>query len=152
MSALLTLPPIALSLISAYGLFHSYQCIVKLQQYEEKSEKAAQYSSTAADQLHKTRTTQGSAAVSILFSFISSATLVFASPSPTITLFASAANLAAALAARAHVKDFWDGKAKVPFVQGYNEAISGTAELMQVMAVLGGIWGIEAVVAGIRYL
>jgi hypothetical protein len=65
MAALLKLPPVALSLVSAYGLFHSYQSIIRLREYEETTKKAAKYSNTAADQLFKTRTTQGSAAVSV---------------------------------------------------------------------------------------
>ncbi|KAF2502400.1 hypothetical protein BU16DRAFT_576413 [Lophium mytilinum] len=151
MSALLVLPPATLSLVSAYGLYHSYQCIVKLRQYEEKSEKAAEYSNTAAEQLHKTRTTQGSAAISIIVSFLSSTALVFASPSTTTAVLASAVNLAATLAARVHVKNFWDNKAKVPFTTGYNEAISGTAELVKVLGILGGVWAVELVGAGLGF-
>lgn len=51
--------------LSAYGLYYSYQCITKLRQYEERSKKAAKYSNTAADQLHRTRTTQASAAIAV---------------------------------------------------------------------------------------
>jgi hypothetical protein len=51
--------------LSAYSLFHAYISITNLQQYEEKSEKAAKYSSTAAHDLHKTRTTQTSGTLAV---------------------------------------------------------------------------------------
>ena len=52
--------------LSAYALYLSYISITDSQKYEEKTEKAAQYSRTAEHQLHKTRTTltSGTAAVS----------------------------------------------------------------------------------------
>lgn len=53
------------ALLSVYGLYLSYNSIRNLQQYEEKSEKAAKWSNTAAKQLHKTRTTQASAATTV---------------------------------------------------------------------------------------
>jgi hypothetical protein len=53
------------SALSAYGLYLSYQNITRLQQYEEKSEKAAEWSNTAAQRLHKTRSTQTSGTVTV---------------------------------------------------------------------------------------
>jgi hypothetical protein len=53
------------SALSAYGLFLSYQNITRLQQYEKQSEKAAEWSNTAAEKLHKTRTTQASGTISV---------------------------------------------------------------------------------------
>ncbi|OCK95959.1 uncharacterized protein K441DRAFT_686316 [Cenococcum geophilum 1.58] len=113
---LLALPHAAQAILSCYGLYHSYQCIMKLRQYEERSEKAAKYSNIAAEQLYKTRTTQASAAI--------------------------------ALAARMHVKEFWDNKARIPFVEGYNEAISGTAEIVRVLGLSGSLWAMEIVQLG----
>lgn len=52
-------------LLSAYGLYVSYISITNLRQYEEKSEKAAEWSSAAEHQLHKTRTTQASGAITV---------------------------------------------------------------------------------------
>jgi hypothetical protein len=53
---------------SAYNLYLSSITITKLRKYEEKSKQAAEWSNSAAHQLHKTRTTQasGTLAVSIL--------------------------------------------------------------------------------------
>jgi hypothetical protein len=53
------------SALSAYGLYLSYQNITRLQQYEEKSEKAAEWSNMAAQRLHKTRSTQTSGTVTV---------------------------------------------------------------------------------------
>ena len=51
--------------LSSYGLLLSYQNITRLQQYEEQSEKAAEWSKTAAQRLHKTRTTQASGTIRV---------------------------------------------------------------------------------------
>lgn len=58
--------------MSAYALYLSYVSITDSRKYEEKTKKAAQYSNTAKQQLHKTRTTlaSGTAAVSPKISII----------------------------------------------------------------------------------
>jgi hypothetical protein len=57
--------------LSARSLYLASISISNLQEYEETSEKAAEYSNTAERQLHKTRTTQasGTGAVSICSMF-----------------------------------------------------------------------------------
>ena len=55
----------AQALLCGYTGWQSYQAIWRLQGYEEQSEKAAQYSNVAAEQLHTTRTTQASGAVTV---------------------------------------------------------------------------------------
>jgi hypothetical protein len=50
-------------LLSASSLYYSYIAITNLQKYEKQTEKAAKVSNTAADQLYKTRTTQGAGAI-----------------------------------------------------------------------------------------
>lgn len=50
-----------------------------------------------------------------------------------------------ALAAHVHVKNFWTAKAKVPFVDGYNEGISRSQEIIKILAVLSGSWAVTAV-------
>jgi hypothetical protein len=59
------LPLVTLIAGSAYGLQLSYANITRLQQYEEQSEKAAEWSNKAAQRLHKTRTTQTSGTVTV---------------------------------------------------------------------------------------
>jgi hypothetical protein len=51
--------------LSAYGLQVSYVAITNLQQYEERTKKAAKYSNEAGRRLHKTRTTQASGALAV---------------------------------------------------------------------------------------
>ena len=65
MSSILAVLHASQAAFSAYNLYLCAISITNLMGYQEKSEKAAQYSQTAADQLHKTRTTQASAAISV---------------------------------------------------------------------------------------
>lgn len=51
--------------VSAYSLYLASISIRNLQGYEEKSKKAAEWSKTAATQLHKTRTTQASGTLAV---------------------------------------------------------------------------------------
>lgn len=51
---------IPLLALTTYTLHLSYNNITRLQQYEERSEKAAKYSNTVAQRLSKTRKTQTS--------------------------------------------------------------------------------------------
>lgn len=51
--------------VGAYTGLFSAMAIYNLKQREEQTERAAQYSTTAANQLHKTRTTQTSGAVAV---------------------------------------------------------------------------------------
>lgn len=59
------LPLAHLSALSGYGLYLSYHNIWRLQQYEEQSEKAAEWSNAVAERLHKTRSTQTSGTLSV---------------------------------------------------------------------------------------
>jgi lipocalin len=54
-----------LTLVSLYAAQISYIAITNLQQYEEKSEKAAEYLNKAAHELYKTRVTQASGAAAV---------------------------------------------------------------------------------------
>ena len=73
-----------------------------------------------------------------------------ASTGPTFMVFAlHTLNLAVQLAARMHVKEFWDNKAKIPFVEGYNETISGTAEIVRVLGLSGSLWAMVIVQLGL---
>ena len=53
--------------IAGYGLYLSYISIMNLRKYEKRSEQAARYSSSAADQLYKTRTTQGAGVAAVSY-------------------------------------------------------------------------------------
>ncbi|RYN42657.1 hypothetical protein AA0112_g1583 [Alternaria arborescens] len=139
------------SAISAYGLYLSYQNITRLQQYEEKSEKAAEWSNTAAQRLHKTRSTQTSGTVTLLLSFLTSTALVIIPSLATTKLLicAGVANAAAAYLSRVHMANFWNDKnqTKIPFVEKFNEAIRGSELVVLLLgtlslawAVAGGVW------------
>ena len=56
---------LAQACLVGYTGYLSHNAITRLLGYEEKAETAAQYSNTAAEQLHKTRTTQTAGAVSV---------------------------------------------------------------------------------------
>jgi hypothetical protein len=64
-TALLSLLHALLASFSAYTLYLSSIAIRHLQKYESTSKTAAKYSNTAEYQLHKTRTTQASGALSV---------------------------------------------------------------------------------------
>ncbi|KAF7846387.1 hypothetical protein BT93_L4475 [Corymbia citriodora subsp. variegata] len=142
---------IAQAALSGYGLSISYKSITQLQQYEEQSEKAAKYSGTAESQLHKTRTTQASAVGAILASFVISIVLTtIPNQLPSLLRYTlSPAALIVTLFARSHVSNFWTVKAKIPLVDGYNDAISKTKELMQIMEYLEYSWVATALVSGL---
>lgn len=65
MERLLPVIHVAQAVGGASTLYFCYVSIKNLQRYEKKTEKAAEYSNTAAEQLHRTRTTQGSALVTV---------------------------------------------------------------------------------------
>jgi hypothetical protein len=60
-----TAPLLLITGLSGHGLNLAYNNVTRLQKYEEQSEKAAEWSNTAAHRLHKTRTTQTSGALTV---------------------------------------------------------------------------------------
>ncbi len=60
-------PLLLISALSNYGLFLSYNNIIRLREYEETSEKAAEWSNKIAERLSKTRSTQTSGTVAVCF-------------------------------------------------------------------------------------
>jgi hypothetical protein len=154
------------SALSSYGLLLSYQNITRLQQYEKQSEKAAEWSSTAAHRLHKTRTTQASGTISVcihssrdytyvlipfqlLISFISPLVLLSTSyrSSPTVLITASAANTIILLFTRTHMANFWNEKeqTRVPFVQKFNDAVRGSEQVVWLLGALSTSWALSGV-------
>ncbi|KAF4307840.1 hypothetical protein GTA08_BOTSDO03461 [Botryosphaeria dothidea] len=162
MEKLLPVIHLAQAVGSGYTLYFCYISIKNLQQYEKKSEKAAEYSNTAAEQLHKTRTTQGSALVTVLTSLLTSAFLLYTavrpgesahpSSSPWLAIGLHAGNIVNIVLTRKHVAGFWENKAKVPFVEGYNEAISSTANIIKSLERLAMGWSMSAAVTTVSLL
>ena len=127
---LVSLPPLYLS-INSSGL---------LMRYEDKTKKAAKYSSEASRQLHKTRTTQGAAVIASLASNISATYLIFTKSSTSATAILSVVNAAACLGARIYVSDFWKGAARIPGTGDYNDAVRDTEQAITWLGVLAGAW------------
>jgi hypothetical protein len=69
-AALLRLLHLGQACVAGYGLYTASGSITNLQKYEKKSEKAAQWSEAAAEQLSKTRWTQGAGAVAVSLAFL----------------------------------------------------------------------------------
>lgn len=65
MTAFMRLIHLGQALLSGYGALHSYIAVTNLQKYEKTSEKLAAWSKDAANELHKTRTTQTTAALAV---------------------------------------------------------------------------------------
>lgn len=148
-SAILTILHFLQAAFSAYNLYLASIAIPKLQKYEETSKTAAKYSNIAENQLHKTRTTQASGTLAVLFSFISSVSLVVypivTSKVPTLAkLGVAGLNVVVLGGAWKHVSDFWSGKAKLPLPKAgdYNDAISITQEMKLNMSYLIGSWAV----------
>ncbi|KAH7382190.1 hypothetical protein BKA66DRAFT_463966 [Pyrenochaeta sp. MPI-SDFR-AT-0127] len=132
------------SALSTYGLYVSYQNITRLQQYEKQSEKAAEWSSTAAQRLHKTRTTQTSGTLTLMISFLTSTTLVVmpSLASPTVLVGTSLANTAILFASRTHMANFWNesNQTRIPFLKKFNEAVRGSENVVLHLGTLSIAW------------
>ncbi|KAF2455790.1 hypothetical protein BDY21DRAFT_372935 [Lineolata rhizophorae] len=128
-----------------------------LRDYEAQSERAAQHSAIAARQLRKTRTAQASAAAAVSASILSSLYLGSAALStPAAALRAhvllAALNLAASLAARAHVLSFWGPKGKVPLVGAFSDAVERSKAVARRLAVAAAVWGVAGALAALVWV
>jgi len=65
MTAFMRIIHLGQALLSGYGALNSFLAVTNLQKYEKTSEKLAEWSNEAAHQLHKTRTTQTTAALAV---------------------------------------------------------------------------------------
>ncbi|KAH7136077.1 hypothetical protein B0J11DRAFT_519871 [Dendryphion nanum] len=143
MSLLTPLPHLFTTTLSTYALYLSYQNITRLRTYESQSEKAAEWSNTAADRLQRTRTTQAGSTIALTLSLLTSTSLLFTSSSsspyfPYLCLV-SAAYLGAA---RIHSGRFWNEKeqTRIPFLQKFNDAVRGSERVVQVLGLLAWTW------------
>ncbi|CAF9932555.1 MAG: hypothetical protein HETSPECPRED_008397 [Heterodermia speciosa] len=141
-----TILTISCAILSVLAAHKSYIAIINLRKYEEKSERAAKYSQTAADQLWKTRVTQGSSASVIALSLISSiaffarASFSLIPPSSSWAVILPLINTISITAAFQHNRGFWKAKAKIPFVEGFNEGIQMSTEIRELLVALGVLW------------
>ncbi|KAL6166629.1 hypothetical protein ACJQWK_07971 [Exserohilum turcicum] len=135
--------------LSAYGLYLAYQNITRLQQYEQKSEKAAEWSNTAAQKLHKTRTTQATGTLALISSLTCSMLVLVPSFSSTRVLIgAGVGNSVAAYLAYVHMAGYWNEQTqtRIPFVQGFNEAIRGSEQVVVLLKTLSLAWSVASAV------
>ncbi|KAF2020398.1 hypothetical protein BU24DRAFT_360858 [Aaosphaeria arxii CBS 175.79] len=148
MANLIFVPLTLTTLLSAYTLNLAYTNITLLQRYERQSEKAAEWSSIAAERLRKTRTTQASGAVSIVLSLISSTYLIL---HPILSsekkqsdhaVLITAVNIVASSAARVHMAGFWNEKeqTRVPFLEKFNDAVRGSERERDLVWGIAGCW------------
>jgi len=150
---------LAQAALSLYAASTSYTAITNLQKYEATTKKLAKWSGTVEEQLQKTRTTQGTGAVTILLSLLTSSTLALIPGSlPRWLLFmASPAVVLVSAVARQYIKGFWangDGKSvgtrvPLPNMEDYNRAQRATEELLQVLQWLEYSWVGAAFVRGV---
>ncbi|KAK4580345.1 hypothetical protein LTR86_000548 [Recurvomyces mirabilis] len=143
---------------SLYGGYQSYIAITNLKKYEETSKKLAEWSSTAAGHLQKTRTTQGAGAIAVLLSLIISTTLAAGDTALPFwfTVAASPAMLVCVLGARQYIKGYWNPNDKdsvgtripLPNMEGYNEAQRRTEEVLNTLQYLEYGWVATTFIAG----
>ncbi|KAI1323624.1 hypothetical protein F5Y16DRAFT_335168 [Xylariaceae sp. FL0255] len=139
--------------IAIYGAMQSQVAISNLLKYEDATKKLAKFSSEAEKQLHRTRTTQASGAAALFVSFIASVLLGLwgSSYGFLVRYLASPVIALGMFAAKIHLQDFWgkDGSVKVPLpkMEGYNEAMDKTREVMNVLGWLTIAWAAGSVMA-----
>lgn len=140
----------------AYGGQHAYVAIRNLRKYEEKSEKAAQYSSEAARQLRTTRTTMALGAVTLLVSGLAALLLAARGPrydtmrralvSPVLLIITDLA--------RNYIQSYWAGgngtsvgtRVPLPKMGDYNEAQRRIEKLLACLGWLVLAWGATSLV------
>lgn len=117
--------------------------------YESTTKKLANHSSTASDQLYRTRTTLASAVGVSVFTFLGAALPLFfprynASGGGLLGDVANCVvSMALLVSSRRYVAGFWEGKMSVPAVGEYNEAVGK-------VRVWGGIVRWSVIVVGVR--
>ncbi|KAK0717646.1 hypothetical protein B0T26DRAFT_751680 [Lasiosphaeria miniovina] len=136
---------LALAGVSGYCLSQSAQSIPKLHQYEAGAKKAAEWSTAAANHLLSTRRTVAVGFAVTAISLLSSLYyILFGSAGGFFAVRAALwpAFLAGAeLRASAYMKSFWADKKTVPLMDDYNDAISHSANVINLCDALAVGWG-----------
>jgi hypothetical protein len=65
---------------------------------------------------------------------------------PWSKVLLSIANFGTCIFAHTHIHNFWRGKAKVPFLNDFNDAITLTNQMSTYLAFLAGSWAISALI------
>ncbi|KAH8911102.1 hypothetical protein BR93DRAFT_964919 [Coniochaeta sp. PMI_546] len=138
----------AVALVSAYATAVSVKSIPKLRKYEAKAQKAAEWSRTAEKRLWDTRYTVGAGLIFAIVSLLSSLCYVaFVTRQSGLVLLGWPTLLASgAFYVTGYMRSFWDSKAKIPLLDEYNEAISDTQTVIDLLNWIGAGWTAIAVV------
>ncbi|KAK3369479.1 hypothetical protein B0T24DRAFT_361303 [Lasiosphaeria ovina] len=137
---------LALAGVSGYCLSQSAQSIPKLHRYEARAEKAAEWSTAAANRLLSTRRTVAVGFAVTAISLLSSLYYILFGGAGGF-FFAVRATLwpaflaGAELLASAYMKSFWADKKTVPLMDDYNDAISHSANVINLCDALAVGWG-----------
>ncbi|KUI63533.1 hypothetical protein VM1G_10257 [Cytospora mali] len=152
MSSLTTLVEVAITLVSGYATYQSTASIINIKKYEEKAERAAEWSHTAKKRLWDTRYTIGAGFMSCLASLLTALAYLIFVPSgsgivkaPFRSIWPVILAVALRFGASRYMHDFWASKAKMPLVDHYNAAIAQSMEVIGVLDVLSVGWAILAV-------
>ncbi|KAJ9142993.1 hypothetical protein NKR23_g6891 [Pleurostoma richardsiae] len=134
-----------LVVVSGFALYHSQSSVPKLRKYEEKAEKAAEWSTFAEKRLWDTRYTVGAGFVATLLSLLT-ALITCASTMGSGPYFVVWTALLAGgqRYASQYMRSFWVDKAKLPMMDEYNEAISDSINVSGLLDVLTVGWGAVA--------
>ncbi|KAE9567807.1 hypothetical protein CGCF415_v014880 [Colletotrichum fructicola] len=137
---------ILIALISGFALVHSADSIPRLLKYEEKAKKAAEWSRTAEKQLWEIRYTVGTGFVGCLLSGLSGLAFSLAVPRGVgVFTVGWPIMLAAGLTyGHQYMRNFWISKPKVPMMTDFNEAISDSMMVQDLLNPLAGAWGLVA--------
>ncbi|KAF9871364.1 hypothetical protein CkaCkLH20_11285 [Colletotrichum karsti] len=135
---------VLIAIVSVFALVHSADSIPRLLKYEDKAKKAAEWSRTAEKNLWDIRYTVGTGFVGCLLSAVSGLAFTFVVPRG-IGIFTVGwpIMLAAGLTyGHQYMRSFWASKPKVPLMKDFNEAISDSMMVQDMMNPLAGAWGL----------
>ncbi|KAL0936783.1 uncharacterized protein CTRU02_208997 [Colletotrichum truncatum] len=137
---------VLIAVISGYGLYHSADSIPRLLKYEDKAKKAAEWSRTAEKNLWEIRYTVGTGLVGCLVSAISGVAFSLVVPRGVgVFTIGWPIILAAGLTyGHRYMRSFWVTKPKVPMMNDFNEAISDSMKVQDLLNPLAGVWGLVA--------
>ncbi|CAN8102017.1 unnamed protein product [Discula destructiva] len=131
---------LSIAVLSAYALSRSLASISNIKIYEEKAEKAADWSNAAKARLWDTRYTIGAGFVCCIASLVSGLFyLVFGRSAiwPAV--------LAVSLIGTArYMQNFWSSKSQVPMLDQYNAAIKQSMDFITLLDMLSAGWGLVA--------
>ncbi|OLN87742.1 hypothetical protein CCHL11_05649 [Colletotrichum chlorophyti] len=138
---------ILIALVSGFGLVHSADSVPKLLKYEDKAKKAAEWSRTAEKALWDIRYTVGTGLVGCLLSAISGVAFsLFVARGPSVLAVGWPVLLAAGLSyGHRYMRSFWATKPKVPMMTEFNDAISDSMVVQDLLNPLAGAWALVAV-------